>query len=249
MRRKHAVARVWTAALIIVIVAAAAVVVFVETRPGTTDITTVSWNNPSHFCLPTTSTHGSKGQPGMNTTVSLSVGGNNSELQGCYVPRVTVNTPGFSLVSSNAPGIIGTWTPLSVTVRNPSGGYTGSLNITVDVASVPLLAIASSNFQLNSTGGTLFATFVNIGNSTISVSQFAYDNQTVNSSNSDLESSCTNVPSEQSCTVTLYFGDGLLPLPAQDSDHQLNLVADSGASMSYTVTAGELEQQAWASEE
>jgi hypothetical protein len=149
--------------------------------------------------------------------------------------------------------MVGTWEPLSIAIKSPAGSYSGPLDITVDVmpaqgdTPVPQLAMASNNFQINNTAGTLSAVFVNIGNSTVSATQVVFDGTTVTSSNLSANT-CINVDSEDTCGVSLSFGPGLLSVPAEGSDHQLNLVTSSGASMSYTVTAGQLWEVSWAIE-
>jgi hypothetical protein len=245
--------RIWVAALAVIIALAALSVTILVTTTSATNVTAVNWSNPTGFCLPSRTAQGFKGGSGQNTTLLLSVS-SASKLQGCYVQRVSIDTPGFSLVSSNAPGMVGTWEPLAVTIKDPPGGYSGPLDITVNVVAaqgdtpVPQLAMASSNFQVNETAGELFVVFVNVGNSTVSVNQVAFDGTTPTSSNASLNDTCIDVASEGTCTVTLDFGQGSLSVPAEESEHQLNMVTSSGDSMSYTVTAGALWEATWASE-
>jgi hypothetical protein len=242
------------AASVLIIVTAALYAAIVITTTSVTNVTAVNWSNPSGFCLPSTTARGFKAKSGEIMTLSLSVP-SASHLQGCYVQSVAIDTSGFSLVSSpNAPGMVGTWEPLNVAIKSPDGSYSGPLDITVNVmpvqgdTPVPQLAMASSNFQINGTTGTLFAVFVNVGNSTVSVNHVIFDSTTATNSNSLLNSTCTNVASEDTCGVSISFGPSILPVPAEGSDHQLNLVTSSEATMSYGVTAGALWEASWASE-
>jgi hypothetical protein len=54
----------------------------------------------------------------------------------CTINSVSTDTPGFSLVSSNAPLIIngGSTQTLSVTVSTPSSSYTGVLDVIVNAS-------------------------------------------------------------------------------------------------------------------
>lgn len=228
-----------------------AVTVSSEGRGSRVIVASVNWNNPSGYCFPSTSSAGFDVQANESQTVSLRVV-SSSGLVGCYVQGVKLDTPGFTVVESNTPGMLGTWEPLSLTIEAPKS-FSGQLNITIDVipvegdSPVPQLALASSNVVVNSTGGYLLADFVNIGNSSATVGQVTFDGAAATSSSSRLDNTCMGVASEESCTLEFYFGAGLLPVPPEGTENQLSLRTSAGAAMTYSIPAGE-QEFAWSAE-
>ncbi|MDG6904606.1 MAG: protease inhibitor I42 family protein [Nitrososphaerota archaeon] len=128
---------------------------------------------------------------------------------------------------------------IQLLVTMPSTGFQSNLDTLAGGGAQ--LAMLSYNFQVNSTGGTLFVVFKDYSNSSTVMSSIRFDNGMVSNSSIEYSGDCGNFQPESECGVTLIFGVGALPMPAENSNHSLEVLIGSGESFDFTVVAGLFE--------
>ncbi len=112
-----------------------------------------------------------------------------------------------------------------------------SVGSTSSASSGSTPVILSYNFQVNSTGGTLFVVLKNYASSNMSVSRVSLDDSEFNGTSLKLDSGCQNLILGNECGISLYFGSSHLP-PEEGTNHTLTLVTASGVTLTYAVTSG-----------
>jgi len=105
------------------------------------------------------------------------------------------------------------------------------------------LFLKSYNFQTTSSPSTLFAVFGIFEGQNVTLQQVFFDQTQLTRANSGLNATCGMVKIVQyyadECTISFSFGPSL-PAPSAGSTHVLKVVASTGVTSSFQVTAGYL---------
>jgi len=105
------------------------------------------------------------------------------------------------------------------------------------------LFLKSYNFQTNGTSGSSFAVFGIFQGQNATLQRVYLDQTLLTKSNSGLNATCGPIEVAQytsdECTVSVSFGPSL-PVPAERSTHTLEIVASTGTTSTFQVTAGYL---------
>lgn len=106
-------------------------------------------------------------------------------------------------------------------------------------AITPDIALLFYYFQLNGTEGSLLVVLQNIGSLNTSVSYVNFDGSQFKNSSTVLDKGCASWGIGLECKITLVFGPGSLPPPANGSTHSFAVAVAGGNRFQYIVTAGE----------
>jgi hypothetical protein len=108
------------------------------------------------------------------------------------------------------------------------------------------LTLQSYDFPLSGNTGSLHAVLGVFKPQNVHLQQVQFDERQLTSSNSSLDTACGTQALgtfvENECTVSLTFGPSLPP-PPEGSIHTLKIVENTGASWSFRVRAGALNEQ------